>query len=455
MWARLKPWLERYESFLRIDASLSAEVRTRSRIIYLTGWLFLGLQILNMGSMLLIYGGWDRQHNIAVGACIVFLLVTHLLRFTKSPWVFGTIYAALPLGAIYMSAMAGSSLTVAQGVDTALLPLLAAAMAFLAYIGNRATSIGYTVAGVVMIYILHRASAAGITDPATQIILYQRALQGAMALILVAIVTATVSHLIYKNLNALEDAVARAKAAEAARADLMNTMSHEIRTPLNGIIAMSDMLSRSELDPDSKASARLIEKSADTLLGLLNEALDRAKGEAVGDADITVAAEPFDPAALMEECCSLFGAASTDKGLWIGTAGTEALPATLVGDAPHLRQVFSNLLGNAVKFTQAGGVRLGAKLGEARDGCTDILFYVQDTGAGIAPEDQARVLERFEQSGSAQTTEAKGTGLGLSICRDLVAAMGGELQLRSEVGRGSLFHFTLRLPVGGTAAKAA
>ena len=446
MWERIKRLQSRLEAWLRIDASLSAEVRMRARIIYLVGSLFILLQLLNMVSLFVLYGGWDRQHVISVAACAVFAAMTAGLRWTKSPAVFGGIYGALAVVAVGVSATIGSSLSGADGINTPLLPLLAANMAFIAYCGTRRTNTLSALASLLLVAGLYRYSSGGVGGEAAMV-LYQRATQAGLAVVLVAVISTVIAELVYRTLGRLEDAVARARAAEAARTDLMNTMNHELRTPLNGIIATVDLVARDgSVGGDAKAGVDLIQRSADSLLGLLDDALDRARDDAMPGADgWTITAAPFSPSELLSDVTELFGASAQAKSLWIGTDGLDALPETMIGDADRLRQVLSNLLGNAVKFTREGGVRIGAMPGTSHADGRDVLFYVQDTGPGIAARDQERIFERFAQTETAAHSTVKGSGLGLPICRELVSAMGGVLHVRSEPGRGATFHFTLRL----------
>jgi signal transduction histidine kinase len=257
------------------------------------------------------------------------------------------------------------------------------------------------------------------------------------------------SRLAYSALNNLETALGRAKRAEDARKELLATMSHEIRTPLNGIISVSDLLAKHKHAETTHTYLNIISLSAANLLEVVNDSLGRARSDHLGDidaVDISVSNDPFNPTEILQQTCDLFTALAEQKGLWIGTYGLESLPETLMGDAPHLRQVMSNLVSNSIKFTNKGGIRLGARrLDETRDGVV-IQFFVQDTGVGIEDEALQTVFERFGQSASAQSTKAQGTGLGLAICDDLVAAMGGTLDVHSTLGTGSTFSFTLTLP---------
>ena len=180
--------------------------------------------------------------------------------------------------------------------------------------------------------------------------------------------------------------------------------------------------------------------SGDTLLSLIEEILDFSKIEA-GRLDLE--ARPFGLAALVEETVELLSPRAQAKGLEIASSIDERLPENVLGDAARLRQVLLNLAGNAVKFTETGGIAVTVEPGAAPD---EISFSVRDTGIGIAPEAQARVFEEFEQADDGMTRKFGGTGLGLAISRRIVERMGGSLTLESAPGRGSTFRFTVALP---------
>jgi PAS domain S-box-containing protein len=240
----------------------------------------------------------------------------------------------------------------------------------------------------------------------------------------------------------LKRAADEAEAANRAKSEFLANMSHEIRTPLNGVMGVAGALARTELSAPQKEMVALIETSAKTLETLLSDILDLARIEA---GKLEIKPEPFDLAASVNACGALFDAAAQAKGLDLEVAIAPDALAAYVGDPARLRQILSNLLGNAVKFTQVGGVKLtvGARRGETS---SQLVFEVRDSGIGFDAETKARLFSRFEQADGSITRRFGGSGLGLAISRSLAEAMGGRLEADAQPGEGAVFTLTLELP---------
>ena len=230
----------------------------------------------------------------------------------------------------------------------------------------------------------------------------------------------------------------RAEAASEAKSRFLATVSHEVRTPLNGILGIAELLADTALDREQLAYVEAVKTSGAALATLIDEILDFSRIEA---GKLELAAESFDLAALVESVVELLAPRAQDKGLEIAASLSPDLPSTVVGDPVRLRQVLTNLAGNAVKFTVSGGV--GVSVATLPDG--SIRFAVADTGPGVRPDRRDAIFEEFEQGDGTTTRQHGGTGLGLAISRRIVTLMGGELTLDDRAGGGSVFSFAVAL----------
>ena len=258
------------------------------------------------------------------------------------------------------------------------------------------------------------------------------------------LLAATGTVLVFQN-RRLSRANALAHAATRAKSEFLASMSHEIRTPMNGVMGMTQLLLATPLSADQREHAEVIRESGQSLLYLINDILDFSKIEA---GKLRLEVGPFDLQTLAEQVLALVQPQAETKGLNLRLSLPANLPSPLVGDRRRLRQVLLNLVSNAVKFTDTGSISLTVQCESIPEGAAKFKLAVTDTGIGIAADKLPLLFEKFVQVDSSTTRRFGGTGLGLAICHELVALMGGAIDVSSVEGLGSIFTVRITLPVG-------
>jgi PAS domain S-box-containing protein len=236
--------------------------------------------------------------------------------------------------------------------------------------------------------------------------------------------------------------VTRAETADKAKSEFLANMSHEIRTPMNGVLGMAELLAKSNLDTRQKTFIDIMVKSGNALLTIINDVLDFSKIDA---GQMTLREVAFNPVEAIEDVATLLSAKAAEKDIELVVRGAANMPAAVMGDAGRFRQIVTNLIGNAVKFTDRGHVLIDLVSHAGPDDRVEIVIRVEDTGAGIPADKMESIFEKFSQVDASSTRRHEGTGLGLAITDGLTRLFGGTLTATSEIGKGS--SFMVRLPM--------
>lgn len=393
------------------------------------------LAVSAVSSVLLLRAKWPRQHDLAYLLWFLMMAVVNIpINLTRLPSgeYLGVLLSSVILFGFYYFAMRGPlwPRVLAAGVCTGtLLILLWSPRVTISPIVRNTATLGFLGLNLLGVF-----SARTFTEQRRKQFEAERQERQARQELAVKL-----SELAAKN--------KRVEELSRARSVFLAAMSHEFRTPMNAVIGLSDLLLDARLEAAHKAHVQTISDSARALLAILNDILDFAKIDAQ---KLSLSPAPFDLRRLAASVVDMLKPAAKARSIVLSLELSPALADGFLGDDARLRQVLVNLVSNAIKFTERGAVRLHVAARAAEQTDQEITIRVEDTGIGMTPETVARLFRPFEQADAGIARRYGGTGLGLTISRQIVLAMGGDIQVRSALGSGSAFFFTLRLPVAAS-----
>ncbi len=431
--------IQRYERLLRIDPETPTEDLIRYRAIWLVGLMFVVMQLINLTVISIDHGEWTYDHTICTVTVVCIATAVHALRWYKNYHVYAVIFSAM----LFLG-MIASALPQDAGINSALVPLLIVGPLLCGYISGRRAAIVFWGVGTLVICFLawvtwdapvQWASGERHRD-------LNRATNAFYFMTLSATLSAMLTGRTFMALRKMRENAERAARAEAAQSEFLAKMSHELRTPLHGIIGLTDVLIRSDLNRREKELTETLRESGDSLLLILNDLLDLSKIEA---GKMTITLQPANLRSALEKDVQGWAEVAEARGLGFVVSLQDELNIGAELDELRLRQVVHNLVSNAVKYTDTGEVRFEAELTDCTNDSAALQMRVSDTGKGISPDAVPRIFEAFVQGDVSGDNAEGGTGLGLPISRMLIELMGGELTLERTGPEGSVF--CARLPL--------
>lgn len=439
---------------------MSAADIMRARAIYFTSLIVFLTQLANQISIFFMLDSFHYVHLVSVAACCVVLGLGAALRWTKNFKLLTIGFVGVLLFGVILSALPFGRLGLADGINSSMLPILICGTIMCAMMYNWRAPLLFCILALVTIwgfYALstHYVRSDFIITEEIAMIQYVRAFQATLALLVAGLITSYFSYRMFGLFDELEANAKAALRAEGITSQYLANMSHEVRTPLTGIIGLSDFLEREPMADKHKECVAVIKDSGESLLSIINDVLDLSKLDA---GKFTLEPAPFNFQQFCHNLTRLHGAQARKSGVEVQLVYENDVPFHFIGDDTRIRQLLNNLLSNAVKFTEKGAVQLRVRGEPAEDNHYILKIFVRDTGIGIPYRSLSKIFERFEQVRNSESVDSssgklqKGTGLGLSITKELVERMGGVVEVKSKLGKGTVFGIYLPLPLASASS---
>ncbi len=429
-------FFEHFERFLRLERFGTKSEMMRARAVYMMGLAFIATQGINQYAMTYSYGAFTFDHMISLIASALVVLCILAVRYNGRFQIFALIYSVLIIGGVLSSALNQNT-----GINSSLIPFLVLGVVVNGFICGWRATLTFGGATLALVWGLWWVSTNYDYTPVFDVEKFadrnfQRAVQASLAVILISMVAGFFSKNMHEAFDDLEAGILAAQDSDRAKTNFLATMSHELCTPMNGIIGMTDILEDTNLDADQAEITSVIRQSGHDLQSIITNVLLFSQLDA---GRISLDDTAFDIRQAVNISTAKYAAAMEEKGLTLEIFVAESLPTELIGDQLRTLQLIDALIDNAVKFTDAGTIKVALHGGADPSGNAALLLAVSDTGIGIAEEDQSQIFERFMQKDGSIKRRFGGTGLGLTVARGLAELMGGALNVKSKPGVGSTF----------------